>query len=429
MSWLFNPITALQNISAFRRDALAFFNAMGLYPEGVTRIDFGVKAAWVVGLPELAVAILTSDAFDKGRESYGPLGTFAGFGSLRWLVGPTLPVLENPEGLPRRRLLAPVYSRIFEACNARAAARPMRFPALPPGEHDLYPVFSDAIFGRFCEVMFGRRYDEHSAAVSNAVSTATTHLDILSKSFQPYATRTGPSASVLRECRGVLLDFSRVALADLRAGPPPGPPPALLPLLDAGLDEEQLLDEILTQIVAGTETTTITACWAAVLLTRHRDVLEALRTLPETEGRALAALVVKETTRLYPAFWTLIRVANRDVSLVGRDFLEGDLFFVSPFCVHHNPAIWPEPERFDPQRFVERAGVKGDFMPFGYGARACIGGRLAAGILNECVYEAARQLSLRFREGEPEGPEADPLIVVLKSRTGFHFRADTDPTG
>ena len=115
---------AVRTIQAFRANALALFAEHGTPVEGVAEIDFGVRRAWVVADPAVAVAVLTSPLFAKGHAAYGPLGTFAGFGSLRGLVGPTLPVLDGAEGLERRRLLQPVYQRVL----ARHAAVGERVP-------------------------------------------------------------------------------------------------------------------------------------------------------------------------------------------------------------------------------------------------------------------------------------------------------------
>lgn len=411
------PLAAFRSLQAFRRDALAFFATMDVYTRGVVEIDFGLRTSFVVADPAVAIAVLGSPAFDKGHEAYGPFGTFAGFGSLRGLVGPSLPVLDGPEGLERRRHLFPVYDRVLASLAAAQSAGRLDFGPVD-GTIDLYPVLSRVVFHRFCQTMFGRAYAQWADRVSEAVSIATTCLDALSKNWMPYAGQLGPTSATLRRCREVILAFAAEVHADLIAA---GPTPMGL-LLGEGLSEEAVRDEIVTQIVAGTETTTITSCWAMVELTRNPSFVAGMRA-GGAAGEALAAVVTKETLRMYPAFWTMIRVAREDVEIAGQRFGKGAVLFVSPFCIHHNPRYWPDPWRFDPSRFEGREGVRGDFMPFGFGARSCIGGRLAQAIATECVYEAACQLDLAFVEEEPTGPELDPLIVVLKSRTGFRFRA------
>ena len=408
---MINPITAYSNLQQFRADALGFFARQGVYEDGVAEIEFGLRRALVIADPEVATAVLLSDRFDKGREAYGPLGTFAGFGALRWLVGPTLPVLDGAPGLRRRRLLMPVYARIMQRFADPALPR-ITFPDLPPQERDIYPLISQAVFERFCGVMFGRPWSERAGPVGEAVSLATTTLDILSKSYLPHAGSWGPAGSAIARCRATILAFAREVHDDLVGSDVDA---AIRPLFGSGLSQEEICDEILTQIVAGTETTSITSCWALSLLVRHPEALAELR-----EGRLAVDAVVQETLRMYPAFWTLIRVTRGAEEVAGRRVPAGTVLFVSPFCIHHNPAVWDAPEVFRPGRFADRQGTRGDFMPYGYGARACLGGRLAHGIITECVAQAARQLELAPCPAQPQ--IIDPLIVVLKSKTGFRFQ-------
>lgn len=414
-----NPIETYRVLQAFRRDAIALFTRRDLYERGVLDIDFGLRPGRVVADPAAAIGILTSPVFDKGDEAYGPLGTFKGFGSLRWLIGPTLPVLDGEAGLARRRLLRPVYQGVLQRLAEAQASTPL---ALPPveGTVDLYDHLSVAVFQRFCEAMFGRAYPEHAAAISETVSIATTCLDALSKSWVPYVDRFGAAGRTIRRCREHLLAFAETVRADLATGDAP-----MSRLLGSGLDDPAILDEIVTQIVAGTETTSITTSWAMVALTQHPAWVARLR----EEGDAAATLVTKEVLRLYPAFWTLIRVPRQDTEVAGFSFPKDAVTFVSPWAVHHNPNVWPDPERFDPERFVDRTPVRGDYLPFGYGARACIGGRLAQAIAQECLLEATRRMDLAFVPSEPDGPEIDPLIVVLKSRTGFRFQVTPRSAG
>lgn len=414
-----HPLVAFRRLQSFRRDALALFATMGAYTRDVVEVDFGLRTSFVISDPTVALAVLTSPAFDKGHKAYGPIGTFAGFGSLRWLIGPSLPVLDGADGLERRRHLQPVYADVLAKLDAAQRTGPLALGHVEGDEVDLYPVLSRAVFQRFCQTMFGRAYPGWADRVSEAVSTATSCLDVLSKSWQPYAGRFGHASATLRRCRSVIADFAAEVAADLVATPRHEDAP-IQRLMDRGLPEAVVRDEILTQIVAGTETTTITTCWAMVELTRNATYVRRLRDGPD--AHALATAVTKETLRMYPAFWTMIRVARHDVEIAGHRFEAGAVLFVSPFCVHHNPRCWPDPWRFHPERFDGRQGVRGDFIPFGFGARSCIGGRLAQAIAAECVLAGARQLDLAFVSDEPAGPQIDPLIVVLKSRTGFRFR-------
>lgn len=411
----------LREILAFRRDALALFRARGCHERGLTRLDFGIRTGWVVCDPALAVEALTDDDFEKGHRAYGPLGTMAGFGALSWLIGPSLPVLDGPEGAERRRRVRPAYPpALAESEHLRAAAPPLRLTPPAGGVGDVYPMLARPIFERYCAAMFGDAHADEAARISATIARATTALDVLSKSFVPFARWLHPTAHRLRAHRSVLLGFARRVRDRLEARRAEGAPPAAIErVLDGRLSPARELDEIVTQLVAGTETSTITACWAMALLAEHPEVLRDIRARRDrAQMRAAVERVVKETMRLRPAFWTLIRLARRQRRFADAVLSPGDVLFVSPFCVHHNPRVWPEPERFRPERFVDRRGVRGDFVPFGYGGRACLGGRISTALVTDCLLAAVEQLEWAF-DGPP--PVMDPLIVVLKSRTGFRF--------
>lgn len=407
---------AVRAIQAFRSNALEFFSSYGVDELGVTEVDLGVRKTLMVGGPAFAVAVLTSDAFEKGQQTYGPLGTFAGTRSLHGLAGPSLPILDGEEGLTRRRHLHAVFKTVLARHAVVAARAPVQFE-LSEGPVDMYAALSHVVFRRFCDVMFGRPYADEEVEISEVVARATTAIDVLSKSWMPYAGMTTLAGLELRRCRDRLRAFADRAVEDLQTWSADEPVPSMRALLDEGLTREEVRDEIITQIMAGTETTTITSSWAMVELTRHRGILERLRA-GEPE---LLQWVTKEAMRMYPSFWIIMRVAKEDVEIEGRRVRAGTVVFVSPWCVHHNEAFWPDAHRFHPERFQGRARVRGDYMPFGYGARACIGGRMANAIAMDVIGAAARQLDLSFVDGESDGPEIDPLIPVLRSRTGFRF--------
>ncbi|WP_370968769.1 cytochrome P450 [Amycolatopsis sp. cg9] len=171
-------------------------------------------------------------------------------------------------------------------------------------------------------------------------------------------------------------------------------------LLLAGMTDEQARDEVLTLLTAGIETTALALSWTFHELGRHRDV-EA-RVHAEVDevlgGRPVTAenlgqltyvrQVVDEVLRRYP-LWMLMRRTLEEVDLGGVRLPEGAEVIVSPHALHHDPASFPDPARFDPGRWApERAAEtpKGAFIPFGAGNRQCIGNRFAQ---NEIVITVA----------------------------------------
>ncbi|MCC3768469.1 cytochrome P450 [Streptomyces sp. UNOC14_S4] len=156
----------------------------------------------------------------------------------------------------------------------------------------------------------------------------------------------------------------------------------------AGLDDREIHDQIMVMLIAGIETTATALGWTFHLLGRS----------PEAERRVTAEIdavlcgrsptvedlsrlpyltrVFTEALRLYPTVPLLSRVATTEVTLGGRTLPAGTEFFLSPYCLHRDPEVFPEPERFDPDRWLpERVGPeqRRGFLPWGAGARKCIG--------------------------------------------------------
>ncbi|MBP0453002.1 cytochrome P450 [Kitasatospora sp. RG8] len=152
---------------------------------------------------------------------------------------------------------------------------------------------------------------------------------------------------------------------------------------DPAYTDRLIRDELVTLLVAGHETTATTLTWLFLLLDRHPEArVRALAAGPEgsAERREAIQALVSETLRLYPSAWILPRHAAEDDTLLGHRVEAGTDVIVSPYLTHRDPALWPDPERFDPDRFTT-AGARpahlGAYYPFGLGARACLGTQFA----------------------------------------------------
>jgi cytochrome P450 len=156
----------------------------------------------------------------------------------------------------------------------------------------------------------------------------------------------------------------------------------------APMSEQQLIDNLLTFLAAGHETTAKALTWSLYLLARAPQWQERIRSEVQavTAGRPIDAghidqlvitrAVLKEAMRLYPPAPIMTRVAAEDVELAGEKLRAGSLIFIPIFAVHRHRRLWPDPDRFDPERFTperEATYARTQFMPFGFGARTCIG--------------------------------------------------------
>jgi cytochrome P450 len=154
-----------------------------------------------------------------------------------------------------------------------------------------------------------------------------------------------------------------------------------------GMSDQQLRDEIVTLYLAGHETTATMLIWTFYLLSRSpavRDQLEQeLYTLPDgppslsaLKELEYAPMVLSESLRLYPPAWTIARNVINDDEVCGYRVPGGSFVLLSPFITQRLEEFWPDPERFDPQRFTA-ANVRGRhrfaWFPFSAGPRVCIG--------------------------------------------------------
>ena len=158
----------------------------------------------------------------------------------------------------------------------------------------------------------------------------------------------------------------------------------------AAMSDRQVRDEVLTLFVAGHETTATALAWAVMLLCqdpaayeRARDEALAVGRVPTYEDLpklTYCQRVFKESMRLYPPVFFFGRQAMAPVEVAGWHLPKGTIAVVSPFAMQRRADLWPDPERFDPDRFTpeaEAARPRGAYFPFSLGPRTCIGNHFA----------------------------------------------------
>jgi cytochrome P450 len=197
------------------------------------------------------------------------------------------------------------------------------------------------------------------------------------------------------------------------------------------MTDEQLRTEVTTFLLAGQETTSLALTWTWYLLARYPEARARLENEIDAvlKGRPpsytdLANLpylrmVVDESLRLYPPAWGFSRQALADDRLGGFPLPRGWLAFVIPYVLHRLPAFWPNPEQFDPERFLpERVADRPKFayIPFGAGPRQCIGHQFA---LIETQLSVAT-FAQSYRLQPLPGHRADPWpLITLRPRFGM----------
>jgi len=178
-----------------------------------------------------------------------------------------------------------------------------------------------------------------------------------------------------------------------------------------GMSERELIDEVLTLVVAGHETTASALNWTWWLLAQNPDAERAIHAELEAAGELgpgppyasldrlpVSLAVLQESMRLYPPGWVLTRRTIGPDRLGGHAVPPGTDVFLPILLIHRHPAHWPDPERFDPARFDARHSAgrhKFAYIPFAAGPRHCIGENLSVFEMLLHLDGAARRFRLR----------------------------------
>jgi cytochrome P450 len=213
-------------------------------------------------------------------------------------------------------------------------------------------------------------------------------------------------------------------------------------LLDAtdedgeGLSKRHIRDEVMTLLFAGHDTTTSTVAFLFHELARYPGERERIVADLDSGSTAELELAMDETLRLYPPAWIGPRRSIEPFEFNGTPVPGGIPVEYCSWASHRLPDVWPDPDRFDPQRFApgNREQIpKGAYVPFGGGSRTCIGMRfglleirtIATEILQRFELELEPGYELEVRQMPTIGPKHG-LPVTLRARSSQTPRASAD---
>ncbi len=206
------------------------------------------------------------------------------------------------------------------------------------------------------------------------------------------------------------------------------------------MPDHQLVNEVITLIVAGHETTASVLNWTWYLLSQHAQVEQRLSgelsILSESEFPELCDLpqfgytrqIIDEAMRLYPPIWVETRTAVKD-DYLGEYFVPaGTEIYISPYLIQRHPAYWEAPDEFNPDRFSpaqSRDRHELAMLPFSVGPRSCIGEFLARIEMQIHLITVARKLRLRYVQDKPL--ELD-IGINLRSKGDFIMSPEVKST-
>ena len=319
----------------------------------------------------------------------------------RTAVADGLLTLEGESWRRERRLVQPVFrslgpSALGPAVSASLALLAARWEALADtGEptdlaHDMLAL----ALGFTAQLLFGVELSHRAAELADSLDRALRLL-------------TAPSEAEFRHARETVHGLIE-SLIDRRRREPEAGSDLLSVLMSASREADRsagdpsLVDQIITYLLAGAETTGSALAWTLYLISTHpaeRDRLER-----EPGG---ARMVVQESLRLYPPGWILGRRALDHDRIGGVHVDPGASVAVSPYTMHRHPGYWAAPDEFHPERFHPTRATRPQrfsYIPFGAGPRTCIGAQLAMAEATSVVAGVVQRFRLTpMTQPQPEG--------------------------
>lgn len=389
------------NLSAFLRDPVETVLAAVREQGPLVRIRLGPGSLTVVAHPADVKRVL-----QEHHRNYVRGHTVD---KIRPLLGNGLPMSDGDFWLRQRRIMQPAFSRARIAGLVPRIVKVVRryLDPLRDGEaletHFLMMrIARDVIV----ETMFSDSLGAQAGAVDEALATVERHLSrygllpVQVPLWLPLPDNRRFKAAIAT-IDGTLAGVIARRKAE-HDGQDEGPRDLLDGLLMARdpetggrMSDREVRDEVMNVFFAGHETTANLLTWTTLMLTRYPEVAAQVRdevagviggrdpVAEDVPRLEYTAAVLRETLRLFPAAWVLAREAVEDDELRGYRVPRGTVLVICPLAAHRLPELWPEPERFDPERFIRdpslwSGGARSfSYLPFGAGPHVCIGGHLA----------------------------------------------------
>ncbi len=419
-----DDMTASARMAAMRRSAIETWGQKA-YEDDIIKGRFFGRASFILNDPDAIRHVLVDN-----HENY--TRTPAAFRVLRPMLGEGLLIAEGRVWKHQRRTLAPAFTP-----RAVGTLVPHMLSAIDETVADLQhktdgPVDLREIMQRMTleiagRTMFSYGMAKHGKTLRDFVmeygaSLARPHFfDLLLPQGWPT-----PQDIPRYFFRRRWTRFVAMLVAERRAAgkADDAPPRDLFELMLAArdpetgteFDDDQLGDQVATMILAGHETTATALFWALYLLTldpatQEQVAHEARAAMAagalELDRLKFTRAVIDETMRLYPPAFLIARAARAADTVSGMAVAKGDIVLMAPWLLHRNEKRWSDPNAFVPQRFMAGSPQPDRFayMPFGVGARVCIGAHFA-------IVEATLALAKIIGHFRVTLPEHEPVMPV-----------------
>ncbi|GAA2816688.1 cytochrome P450 [Crossiella cryophila] len=426
-----NRLPVLGNALALAKGRLNYLETLA--PLGdIVEIGVGGQPYYLINNPDLLHQVLTadSDKFDKGRF----------FEHVKLFLGNGLMTCAKAEHRRQRRMIQPAFSqaalRQYAAIVAEGAEQQVGRYA--EGQVlELYPELQRLTMVLMSKTIFsGDDFDEVSVSLADLLPEFLKGIlrqtlmpaDFLNKLPLPANIRFQRARTTIRGAVGAAvtrhLDTGQNS-TDLMS--------QLIAARDehgAGLSHELLVDQVVTFLMAGSETSASTMSWFLYAMINApeleqeiaEELAEVLQGRPPTVadlprlGKLNRALM--ETLRLYCPVWFQTRRTITPVTLGGVEFPVGRNFLYSFAAMHRDPAAFPDPLEFRPDRWLRPTHPRNVFIPFGSGARKCIGDNFSM-LSNALVLASFLQRWTFSREG---GQEVKAFAGAVLHPQGLRLR-------
>lgn len=375
-----------------------------------------------------------------------------GVESLRWLTGQGLFTADGTLWQSQRRMMAPHFTvaatrNYAPAMLAAIAEVVARIQARPTGaifdmQFEMMRFTMDVI----CRTMFSMSVADGASRLSDAITETLHWVGVRGLQLLRLSPRVPTPAN--RRFVRALAQLDEFLHGLIRARTDSGELGQRGDLLDLllqatdpesgrGMSHQQLRDELVTVFLAGHETTAVALTWTWALLAQHRfarDQLDAelAQVLAGRDPNVadLLALghtrrVLDESLRLYPPVWVNPRFAVAADEIEGVPLAANTVIMPMIYAVHRHPDFWPDPERFDPERFTPAATHARHpcaYLPFGAGPRVCLGMNFAVQEMVLLIATLAQRFHFSLAPGQQL--DIDPHAGTLRARDPLHLRVE-----